>query len=418
MADPLRQPRIAVFLTAEALSAVGAWATLIAIWGYAAFEFDASATDVSIFGLAFGLPGILLGPLAGAAVDRFGPKATLAAAKSLGVVAALLLLLADDFLTLGLLSTLHGIAHTFSLPALQALPPRMVDDTHLARTNALVSLTDEVAIVLGPVVGAGAIALTSFQGAFVVDAITYAIGLAALPLVRLRPIAADAAGSDGESEGPARVMDGWRRIRRTPMLRRVVASTALVHLLYGAALLVEPLYVRDVLGRSEQVFAALQTVFGVALVAGGLLVTRAGERLANFRVVTAGVAGSGVAAFVYLGTPWLWAATVGVIMWGFVTALMGGPSRTVIQRAAHETEHGRVLAADLMAGSAAEVVGVATLGFVVDALGIRTAVGILAAAIVAGAVALWVSDARDARSGAPPSPGPADADAVSMPNEL
>ena len=54
MPSPLRQPRLAVFLAAEALSAVGAWATLIAIWGYAAFEFDASATDVSVFGLAFG----------------------------------------------------------------------------------------------------------------------------------------------------------------------------------------------------------------------------------------------------------------------------------------------------------------------------------------------------------------------------
>ena len=121
---------------------------------------------------------LLLGPLAGQAVDRFGPKATLAAAKVLGVVAALLLLLADDFPTLALLSALHGIAFSISLPAIQALPPRLVSDEHLARTNALVSLTDEIAIVLGPVIGAGAIALTGFKGAFVVDAITYAIGLA------------------------------------------------------------------------------------------------------------------------------------------------------------------------------------------------------------------------------------------------
>ena len=70
MSSP-REPRIAAFLAAETLSAVGSWATMIAIWGYAAFEFDASASEVSIFGLAFGLPGMLLGPVAGAAVDRF-----------------------------------------------------------------------------------------------------------------------------------------------------------------------------------------------------------------------------------------------------------------------------------------------------------------------------------------------------------
>ncbi len=381
-----REPRVVAFLTAEALSAVGSWATLIAIWGYAAFEFDASATEVSLFGLAFGLPGIVLSPLAGAAVDRFGPKATLCGAKILGIVGSLLLLTANDFVTLGLLSTLHGTAYTFSLPALQAIPPRVVDDEHLARTNALVALTDEVSIVLGPVVGAGAIALLGFRGAFVVDAATYGIGLVILPLVRLRPLAT----VDTATQGPRRVLDGWRRVRSTPLLRRVVACTALVHLLYGAALLVEPLYVRDVLGRSEETFAGLQTLFGLSLVGGGILVARAGDRLARFTVVVSGVIGSASAAFVYLGTPWLGVAIVGVLLWGFVTALMGGPSRTVIQRATSETEHGRVLATDLMAGSTAEVVGVATLGVVVDALGIRTSVGLLSAvvAIIGGWLAV------------------------------
>ena len=66
MSSP-REPRIVAFLAAETLSAVGSWATMIAIWGYAAFEFDASASEVAIFGLAFGIPGMVLGPVAGAA---------------------------------------------------------------------------------------------------------------------------------------------------------------------------------------------------------------------------------------------------------------------------------------------------------------------------------------------------------------
>lgn len=406
-----RQPRIVAFLAAETLSAVGSWATLIAIWGYAAFEFDASASEVSIFGLAFGLPGMLLGPVAGAAVDRYGPKATLAGAKVLGVGASLLLLTSDDFITLGLLSALHGIAFTFSLPALQAMPPRLVDDEHLARTNALVSLTDEIALVLGPVVGAGAIALFGFRGAFVVDAITYALGLVALPLVSLRE---PAKTEEGEPE-TGRVLDGLRRVWQVPVLRRVVACTALVHLLYGAALLIEPLYVRDVLGRSEEVFAGLQAIFGVALVGGGLVVARAGERLASFRFVVIGVIGSGIAAFVYLGTPWLPVAVVGVVIWGVVTALMGGPSRTVIQRATREVEHGRVLAADLMAGSTAEVVGLASLGFLIDAIGIRTSVLLLGSVVVAAAVALGVADARDTTAVAAPPTSQLPEIAVSAP---
>lgn len=398
-----RHPRIVAFLAAEALSAVGSWATLIVVWGYAAFEFDATATDVSLFGLAFGLPGMVLGPVAGAAVDRFGPKATLAAAKVLGVGASLLLLTADTFTMLGILSALHGIAFTFSLPAIQAMPPRLVADEHLARTNALVSLTDEIAIVVGPVVGAASIAVVGFRGAFVVDAITYALGLVALPLVRLRP----AALGEGDTEASSGALEGLRRVWRVPLLRRVVACTFLVHLLYGAALLIEPLYVRDVLGRSEEWFAALQTIFGAALVGGGLVVAKAGERLASFRYVALGLGGSAVAAFIYMGTPWLGAAIVGVVLWGLVTALMGGPSRTVIQRATREVEHGRVLAADLMVGSMGQVVGLATLGIAIDAIGIRSTVFLLGSAVVACAVLLGLADARGERGAAPTTLGAA-----------
>ena len=240
------QPRIVAFLAAEALSAIGSWASLIAIWGYAAFRFDAGPTDLSLFGIAFGLPALLLGPVAGLTVDRFGPKATLGFAKVVGIAASLLLLTADTFTGLAMLSALHGLASTFSHPAIQAMPPRLVDDEHLARTNALVSLTDEVAIVLGPVAAGIAIAATTFEGAFVLDAITYAIGLVALPLVDLRPTDApdntgsdntgsDNTGSDNTAPTMA-ILNGWRRIRRVPVLRRTIGCTMLLHLLYGAAL--------------------------------------------------------------------------------------------------------------------------------------------------------------------------------------
>ena len=120
------------------------------------------------------------------------------------------------------------------------------------------SLTDELAIVLGPAAAGVGIAAFGFRGAFVFDAVTYALGLVVLPMVRLRPVAL----AEGEDEGPPvrfrDALEGWRLIARTGVLRRTVACTFAVHLLYGMALLAEPLYVRDVLERSEQVFAALQ----------------------------------------------------------------------------------------------------------------------------------------------------------------
>ena len=402
-------PRVAGFLVAEALSAIGSWATIVAIWGYAAFEYDASPAEVSLFGIAFSVPGIVLGPVAGAVIDRIGPKATLAIAKVIGIVASLALLGADDFRALAALSALHGVASTFSHPALQSMPPRLVDEEHLARTNALVSLTDELAIVLGPVAAGIGIAAFGFRGAFVFDAATYALGLAVLPLVRLRAVRGTGPSAEVESTGLRDALDGWRLIARTGVLRRIVTCTFAVHLLYGTALLAEPLYVRDVLERSPSVFAALQTAFGICLVVGGLVAARLGDRLASFGWVALGVGASGITAIVYLGTPFLAVAFLGVGLWGVATAVIAGPSRTLLQRSSPESVHGRVLAADHVAGSAAELAGVAVAGLLVGAWGVPWSISALGLLVAGTALTLQAANQRDQVPSAVPVGGPAGA---------
>ncbi len=388
----LRDRRVQGFLTAEALSAIGTWATLVAIWGYAAFEFDATAGDVALFGVAFSLPPVFLGPLSGAAIDRYGPRRILAAAKALGAAASIALIAAHDFRTLAVLSALHGVAGALAVPALQSMPPRIVSGTDLARTNALVALCDQFAIVLGPVAAGAAIALFGFHGAFVFDALTYLLGLLVLPIVHVRAVVTD------PSAPPSTLRDafaGWHLVARTRTLRRAVVAMAAVHLLYGSALLAEPLYVRDVLHRSPTTFAALQTVFGVWLVVAGVVVARLEDRLATLGTVAFGVAASGLAAIVYLASPSVVVAFLGVSAWGVFTALLAGPSRTVLQRHAPEAVHGRVLAADQVSSSAAQLLGLVFAGALISANGVPPAIGLLGAfvAIVGGAVA-W-SHARD-----------------------
>jgi MFS family permease len=391
----LQSGRVRAFLLAEAFSAVGTWATFIAIWGYAAFEFGATAGDVTLFGVALTLPGVLLGPFVGTVIDRIGPRASLGVAKAIGVVASLALLFADDFRTLALLSMVHGVAGALTVPALQSLPPRLVRDEELARTNALVSLTDEVAIIAGPVVGAVAIGWFGFRGAFVLTAATYLVGILVLPIVQVRDVADPAVE---RRPGLRDALEGLRLVARTPVLRRVVVAMSSVHLLYGAALLAEPLYVRDVLDRPPSTFAALQAVFGVFLVAGGIAVARLGERVASFGWVVLGVGASGVAAIVYLGTPSIVVAFVGVAAWGVCTALLSGPSRTLLQRNAPESVHGRVIATDTMSGTAAQLLGILATGALIGTFGVSAAMSVLGAVVVL--VAVWLRHAG-ARAVAP-----------------
>ena len=97
--------RVVGFLAAEALSAIGSWATIVAIWGYAAYEYDATAGEVGALRHRLLAPGRAARPARpGTVIDRIGPKATLGIAKVIGIVAALALLSADDFRTLAFLA--------------------------------------------------------------------------------------------------------------------------------------------------------------------------------------------------------------------------------------------------------------------------------------------------------------------------
>jgi MFS family permease len=400
--------RIGSFLLAEVISAIGSFGTMIAIWAYGAYRYHASAGQISLYGVAFTIPGVLLSPIAGVIVDRVGQRQTLIAAKALGIVASLALLTAHSFGMLTLLSALHGVANAVARPAFASMPPRMVDDEYLARTNALVGLTEQISIVLGPVAAGVTIGLFGFKGAFLFDAASYALGIVVLPLVHLTRVRRDPASAAGHPLRDAAA--GLRIVANSPVVRRVVIASFTLGFLYGSSMLAEPLYVRDVLHRSTNVFASLQTVFGLLLVFGGLIAAHAGERMANLKWVAIGVFGSGVSAVLYLGTTTLLIAYAGVAAWGLATGFAGGPSATVLQRATDESAHGRVMATDQLSMHLAMFLGLGAGGVVIGAVGVRPWILVLGPIVAAVGLALGASD-RAARRTAPAGrPAPLSAD--------
>ena len=120
--------------------------------------------------------------------------------------------------------------------------------------------------------------------------------------------------------------------------------------------MLEPLYVRDVLGGSDETFALLQTVFGVGLVLTGLALAVVGERIARPRYVAIAMIVSGATAALYLGTESEVVAFVGVFLWGVDTAFFFVPARTLLQRYAPAAFHGRVLSLNQSLEPAAGIV--------------------------------------------------------------
>ncbi|HET9441787.1 MAG TPA: MFS transporter [Acidimicrobiales bacterium] len=401
MVRVLRVPGFGPLLAGQAVNAIGNWIAIIAIWGFAAFRFDAGAADLALLFVLLSVPGAVLGPLLGVPIDRFGPRHTLIVANLLGFLNALALTQADSYLAVILLALPLGLIEQLATSSLDALPPRLVPDESLVGANALLGGAQDLAIVVGPLLAAVVNVRWGLAGAFLADALTFLVGLAvALPL----DVGPAAAEPDGASPWRS-VGEGLSLVRRTPGLRWTLGVAAGTYLLWSLFGVLEPLYVRDVLGESDTVFAMIQAVFGVGLVGAGLTLAAVGDRVARPRYVALAMVVSGMTAALYLGTRELAVAFVAVFLWGIDVAFFYVPAKTLLQRYAPVTAHGRVLSLNqslepLMSMFMAPVAGVAAGVLSVQQAGVAGG----ALAVVGGVVALR----RARRLPPPPPPGPVD----------
>ncbi len=421
----LRDRRFALLALGQAVNAIGSWCALVALWGFASFRFEAGATELALLGLAWAVPPFLIGPFAGVPVDRLGPKRVLIAADAAAAGVAIMFVFADTFTALVALAALDGVTKAFAEPAFQSLPPRIVPDDRLAEANGILATAAQSAIAFGPLLAAVAIGLFGFEGAFVVDAVTYGVGIAVLVPFRIGAAApapearaasearaapeARAASEAGPSPGVfAEVREAFRVVAARPDLRRLLALAATVYVTWGAFIVVEPIYVREVLHEGPTTFAALQTTFGIGLFVTGLLVARAGDRMVRWSVVCLGAVGTGIGSMLYVGTSFEVVAFVGLLVWGVVTACFIAPLRTLMQRAAPVELHGRVFALDGTLHNAGDLVSLPLVGLVAGTAGVQVAGCAVAVLPILGGLLVW----RRVRAGATAGIAGAAVDAV------
>ena len=396
----LRVPGFGPLLAGQAVNAVGNWVAIIAIWGFAAFEFDADAGDLALLFVALSVPGALLGPVLGVPIDRLGPRRTLILANGLGFLDALALTQAGSYRTVILLALPLGLIEALASASLDALPPRLVPDDQLVSANAMLAGAQDLAIVVGPLVAALVNARWGLAGAFLTDALTFLVGLAVAWPLEVGP------AHDAPQHSTWRSLrEGVALARRTAGLRWTFAVAGGTFVLWSLFGVLEPLYVRDVLHRSDNFFAFLQAGFGVGLVGAGLLLAALGDRVGRPRHVALATVASGAVAALYLGTRSPVVAFVAVVLWGADIAFFYAPAKTLLQRYSPTAAHGRILSLNQTLEPLASMAVAPVAAVAVGVLGVQR-LGVVGGglAVVGGLVALrWAG-----RLGPPPPAVPVD----------
>jgi len=318
-------------------------------------------------------------PFGGAIVDRADARNLLIAASASQAVVAAALASTPGLPGVLALSVVLGAGAAIAVPAEFALVGAVAaQGAGAKRANARVETARNVGYLVGPLAGAGLVALWSVGAALAFDAGTFvAIGLGAAMLTTRRP------GSAGSGRERPRARDGIGLLTRDPILR--ITTAVLVGSLVAMSMSIsaDAFFVRQTLHTGPIGLGLLLSAWMVGMVLGSLV---AAPRVAGGALAIAALLGT-----VVQGTGKLGAAAIAVLPVALVLYAVGGAghgvknvaARALIHDRVAPAAHGRAFATYAALRNCAELTALAIGGIMVDTIGARGTLLVAGAATAA-----------------------------------
>jgi MFS transporter, DHA3 family, macrolide efflux protein len=357
---------------------------------------------------AMTVPSLLVGPFAGALVDRWDRKRVMVGSDL--IRAALVVMIpAAAAIHVGLVVALvFGLAvvSSFFRPARVCAVPQVVADEDLLSANSAMWIADTASDLVGYSLGGLFVAFlgSALALAFWLDGASYlasALLVAAVAIPRLVPTSD--ASDEGIAPAPslrADVATGWRFLRHETVLFATTIQAAIAELGLGALTALSPLLVAGLaLGSIDapMAYGLFEMSMGVGLVGGGIVLGGVATRLPKGPTIVAAFTATGVmlVAFAVIGSLPVALVLAGLV--GVANVSFGVPSQTIFQQRTPGGLLGRVVAIRLAAVNGVLAVGMVTSGALAQVFGfhaVLVACGILT--VGAGLAGLAFRSIREA----------------------
>ncbi len=258
----LRAPRFRAFWLALLAANLGSWCVIATLPILVAQRYGAGMVLVLSLGLRI-VPKVLLAPLAGGLLRRFGPARVASSAMAAMAVLTALLPWCGNLILFQAVIGAIGTIDLFINPGLLALRGSVTPAGLSMAGNTMFSVADRAAKVAGPALG-GVLVLAGFAPGFAVFAAMTA--LAAIPVARFSaPRDAGGRTETGSLAGFARIVRGDRRI-----VGLLVASVTYMVMLGG----LRPFLFwanRDWFGASDTAWTGLLVAQGAGALIGAVV---------------------------------------------------------------------------------------------------------------------------------------------------
>lgn len=362
-------------------------------------EKTGSARALSLGMVANFIPPLILGPVAGVALDRVNRKNGMIACDTIrGVLTVLLGIslysgrfnLAHGYIWL----LLNAAFRAFYDPATMAVIPALVPSDSIQRANAMQTTGRDIGRILGPALAGLAYAELGAWWCIAIDAVTFWIAAVCIGLARLRY---------EERKIPrgrislAEVGDGFRFFKRVRLAMMLLSLTVVCNfLMMPSGMVLQVHVVKTLHGDSRILGAASTAAAGASLLASLVILSRKRWPHLGY-MIASGVMGIGLS---YILTAVIDNVAFIPLVWA-ISGLMGPvlqvPVSTLYQEITPAELRGRVFSLRTALSTSLAPISALAGGFLTDRLGSAKVLGGLGGLLlIAGTSVFAVRDLRNA----------------------
>ena len=220
------------------------------------------------------LPGLLIGPFAGALIDKWPRKPMLIIPDLIRglIVTGVAVLSGMGRLEIWHIITAAGVislASAFFDPSVQAVIPQIVTEENIPKANALNLMVGGISSVIGPILGSVVIGLLGFTTVFLINGLSYLIsgffeGFMIIPYINKK---------DGKNMMILEdLKEGFRFLKNQRKMLIIIGIIGIAHFFIGGLFVTLPFLADNLTGKGVQNLGSLETILGAGLILGTLCI--------------------------------------------------------------------------------------------------------------------------------------------------
>ena len=357
-----------------------------------AIQLTGSAVNAGLMVTITSIPGLILSPVMGGFIDRYGRR-RVAILSELGsavmnlviaVLAAMIGLSLPALIAIAIIKTIVGSG---VMSARKSLVPdaAAVGNLTLERANSIHESVAAAGFATGPAIAS---IMVSSIGAFNTFYVVAALGAVAVLITLAIRVHEHHEARDAEDEGRnwlSYSIQGFKVVFETPAILTIMSAFLVLAMIYlPTEMVVLPSWYQSIKQPSGLGF--LLSVMAISTTVGSLLFERVAKVLSFANILRVAILGVSIGMLPMSLLPAQWA----MLAFGVVLGLAWGPLpvllNTVIQRLIPANKRGRVFSLEMTLWTAGPMISMTFAGMAVDAFGVRVVYPALAVLVLIASV--------------------------------